>query len=168
MKRILNVDKYEFIYDYKQFNFYSGATPNHNNQHEYLKYFRKNGINIIVRLCENIDYDEELFESNGIKIIPLYYIKKFPPRNTLYHLDIFFNKWYKNNGTINIFFHCTTGYDKTPVVIGYLVCKHMKYNVKKYLRMIELCKFNVITKEQSDWLNQYDMKNNSSMCCVIS
>jgi hypothetical protein len=168
MKKIPAINKYSFLYNDKYFNFYTGPMPTFNNQYDYIKYFRENKINNMINLCENVNYDEELFEINNIKIIPLIFSNNLPTKNILYYLDILFNKWH-NNDVINVYFYGTSnttyGYKKPLLIIGYLVCKHMKHNVKYYINMIKLDHFDVLSTEQYKWLKQCsDNKNN---CCLI-
>ena len=114
---------------------------------EYIEYFQKAGITMVIRLNERM-YDMSQFTSHGIKHIDLYFDDgESPPEDVVQRfLDI----TSKEPGPIAI--HCRSGLGRTGTVIGLWCMKHAGWDARAFIGWIRVCRPGSIHGPQQEFL----------------
>lgn len=115
----------------------------------YLEYFRKCGVELVVRLNQRT-YDEKKFTEAGISHLSLYFPDGSTPSNEI--LCSFIKTCERYKGPIAV--HCKAGLGRTGCLIGAYLIKNYKMTAMEAIAWMRICRPGCVIGIQQDWLKE--------------
>ncbi len=118
---------------------------------DYIPYFRKNGVGLVVRLNKKY-YDEAKFTAAGMEHLELYYLDGSIPTNDI--LQTFLRACEATPGAVAV--HCKAGLGRTGSCIGCYLMKHYRFTAAEAIGWIRICRPGSIIGPQQHFLQEVE------------
>eukprot|EP00514_Thraustochytrium_sp_LLF1b_P008115 CAMPEP_0184529304 /NCGR_PEP_ID=MMETSP0198_2-20121128/12297_1 /TAXON_ID=1112570 /ORGANISM="Thraustochytrium sp., Strain LLF1b" /LENGTH=400 /DNA_ID=CAMNT_0026921295 /DNA_START=87 /DNA_END=1289 /DNA_ORIENTATION=+ len=118
---------------------------------DYLSYFRKNNVKLVIRLNKKC-YDEQRFVRAGIKHVDLFYPDGHNPPAAL--LRTFLQICEAEPGAIAV--HCKAGLGRTGTCIGAYLMKHFGYTCAEVIGLMRVCRPGSVIGPQQHYLEDIE------------
>ena len=150
----------------RSINVFIGSAPRSGYEDSYIKFFKKNNINAIVRCCmdHEIEYDEKIFKDGGVDVVKIELRDGSVPDGEFGKaLDDVYREYISDNSS-NVFFHCVSGLGRSPTCAVYALCNNTNINHYDCVRKIRSVRRESINGRQMKWI---DTKFSSGSSCSI-